>query len=180
MLSKHRRVVTIQCNSNLLLTHKEILTDLCVMATESKTQCKHVAYLITMKYLGKNHAIHIYKDGIVLTKTINQKKNISWMFGFNSNDVLMADRPAILGYIACRWVMTNSVYVCHDDVIKWSFCRVTGPLCGEFTGHRWIPLTKSQWRGALMFLWCWSEQIIRQTVELLVIWDAMTSIVTSL
>ena len=30
--------------------------------------------------------------------------------------------------------------------------RVTGPLCGEFTGHRWIPLTKaSQWRGALMF-----------------------------
>ena len=26
--------------------------------------------------------------------------------------------------------------------------RVTGPLCGEFTGHRWIPRT---WRGALMF-----------------------------
>ena len=21
--------------------------------------------------------------------------------------------------------------------------RVIGPLCGEFTGHRWIPLTKS-------------------------------------
>ena len=29
--------------------------------------------------------------------------------------------------------------------------RVTGPLCGEFTSHRWIPLTKQQWRGALMF-----------------------------
>ena len=29
--------------------------------------------------------------------------------------------------------------------------RVTGPLCGEFTGHRWIPVTKGQWRGALMF-----------------------------
>ena len=26
--------------------------------------------------------------------------------------------------------------------------RVTGLLCGEFTGHRWIP---RQWRGALMF-----------------------------
>ena len=23
------------------------------------------------------------------------------------------------------------------------FSRVTGPLCGEFTGHRWIPLTKA-------------------------------------
>ena len=29
--------------------------------------------------------------------------------------------------------------------------RVTGPLCGEFTGSRWIPLKKGQWRGALMF-----------------------------
>ena len=28
--------------------------------------------------------------------------------------------------------------------------RVTGPLCGEFTGDRWIP-HKGQWRGALMF-----------------------------
>ena len=28
--------------------------------------------------------------------------------------------------------------------------RVTGPLCGEFTGHRWIPLTKA--RDAE--LWC--------------------------
>ena len=28
-------------------------------------------------------------------------------------------------------------------------CRVTGYLCGEFTGHRWIPRTKAS--GALMF-----------------------------
>ena len=29
--------------------------------------------------------------------------------------------------------------------------RVTGHLCGEFTGPRWIPQTKAQWRGALVF-----------------------------
>ena len=28
--------------------------------------------------------------------------------------------------------------------------RVTGHLCGELTGHRWIP-HKGQWRGALVF-----------------------------
>ena len=28
--------------------------------------------------------------------------------------------------------------------------HVTGHLCGEFTGHRWIPLHKGQWRWALM------------------------------
>ena len=35
--------------------------------------------------------------------------------------------------------------------------RVTGPLCGEFTGHRWIPHVKGQWHGALMFslIWFW-------------------------
>ena len=29
--------------------------------------------------------------------------------------------------------------------------RVTGPMCGKFTGHRWISFTKGQWRGALIF-----------------------------
>ena len=28
--------------------------------------------------------------------------------------------------------------------------RITGPLCEEFTGHRWIP-QKGQWRRALMY-----------------------------
>ena len=31
----------------------------------------------------------------------------------------------------------------HDDVIKWKHFRVTGLLCGELTGHRWIPRTKA-------------------------------------
>ena len=35
--------------------------------------------------------------------------------------------------------------------------RVTGLLCGEFTGHRWIPCTKGQWRGVLMFSFVWNN-----------------------
>ena len=31
----------------------------------------------------------------------------------------------------------------HDDVIKWEHFRVIDSLCGEFTGLRWIPLTKA-------------------------------------
>ena len=34
--------------------------------------------------------------------------------------------------------------------------RVIGPLCGEFTGHRWIPLTKAFDAE----LWCFHEQTI--------------------
>ena len=31
--------------------------------------------------------------------------------------------------------------------------RVTGPLCGEFTGHRWIPLSKASDVELWCFLW---------------------------
>ena len=31
--------------------------------------------------------------------------------------------------------------------------RVTGPLCGEFTGHRWIPRTKASDAEPWCFLW---------------------------
>ena len=31
--------------------------------------------------------------------------------------------------------------------------RVTGPLCGEFTGHRWIPHTKASDAELWCFLW---------------------------
>ena len=31
--------------------------------------------------------------------------------------------------------------------------RVTGPLCGEFTGHRWIPLTYASDAELRCFLW---------------------------
>ena len=42
-----------------------------------------------------------------------------------------------------------------------NFFRVTGPLCGEFTGHRRIPL-KGQWRGVLMFslICAWINRLV--------------------
>ena len=40
-------------------------------------------------------------------------------------------------------LISGHVSMTHDDVIKYNIFRVTGPLCGEFTGHRWIPLTKA-------------------------------------
>ena len=40
-----------------------------------------------------------------------------------------------------------------DDVIKWKHLLRYWPLCGEFTGHRWIPLTKASDVEFLSFLW---------------------------
>ena len=59
------------------------------------------------------------------------------------------------------------------------FC-VTGPLCREFTSHRWIPLTKGSDAELWCFLWSAPEQIVKKTMEMLVIWNAIALILMSL
>ena len=44
------------------------------------------------------------------------------------------------------------------------------------SGQRWIPLTKDSDTELWCFLWCPSEQTVKQTVKLPVIWDAMMSL----
>ena len=50
--------------------------------------------------------------------------------------------------------------------------RVTGPLCGEFMGHRWIHRTKVSAAELWCFLWSVPEYPVEQTIVRLVIWDA--------
>ena len=38
---------------------------------------------------------------------------------------------------------TFLLYTLHEDDIKWKHFRPAGPLWGESTGDRWIPLTKA-------------------------------------
>ena len=56
--------------------------------------------------------------------------------------------------------------------------NVTGPLCGEFTGHRWIPITKASDAELWYFLWSVPEHSIRQTLETPVIWVTKNLIMT--
>ena len=55
----------------------------------------------------------------------------------------------------------------------WSFVR-------ETTGHQWIPLTKANGTEPWRFLWSKPAQTVKQTIDTLVIWDAIASILTSL
>ena len=48
------------------------------------------------------------------------------------------------------------------------------------SGHRWIPLRKASDAELLCYLWCAPEQIPEQTIEMLVILDAMAHIMMSL
>ena len=68
----------------------------------------------------------------------------------------------------------------NDDVIKWKHFRVTGLLREEFTGHRWIPLTKASDAQLWCFLWSGPAPTVEQTMEAPVIWDVMALIMTPL
>ena len=58
--------------------------------------------------------------------------------------------------------------------------RVIDPLWGEFTGHRWIPLTNASDAERRCFLWSAPEQTIKQAMETPLIWDAIALIMASL
>ena len=62
---------------------------------------------------------------------------------------------------------------------KGNIFRATGPLWGEFTGHRWIPLTKASDAEFLCFLWYTPEQTVEQAIDTPVIWDAIALIMVS-
>ena len=58
--------------------------------------------------------------------------------------------------------------------------RVTGPLLGEPTVLRWIPLTKGSDADLWCFLWSVLKETVEQKIETLVIWDAIEHIMMSL
>ena len=58
--------------------------------------------------------------------------------------------------------------------------RVTGPLWGESTGDRWIPLTKASNAELWCLRWSVPDQTVEQTIDMPMIWDAITLIMTSL
>ena len=67
--------------------------------------------------------------------------------------------------------MISSPIYCNDVILKYwcngamimmtssngNLFRVTGPLCGELTGHRWIPHTKASDASRRYFLWSASK-----------------------
>ena len=71
------------------------------------------------------------------------------------------------------WFCTVRFYSCAMMTSSnGNIFRVTGHLCGEFTGHRWIPLTKASDAELWCFLWSAPESTVEETIVRLVIWDA--------
>ena len=62
--------------------------------------------------------------------------------------------PMFCAFVKAK--IADIYHVLHDDVMV-----VTGHLCGEFTGPRWITRTKA----SVAELWCFLSSVSEQTVE---------------
>ena len=73
-----------------------------------------------------------------------------------------------------RLISNANTYIHIYVYISHYIFRVTGP-----SGHRWIPPSKASDAELCRFLWSAPEQMDEQTIETLVIWDAIALIITS-
>ena len=55
------------------------------------------------------------------------------------------------GFDACTWLTIKMIHMITSS--NGNIFRITGPLCREFIGHRWIPLTKASDAELWCFLW---------------------------
>ena len=46
-------------------------------------------------------------------------------------------------FVVYQWILTAFIFCCMMTSSNGNIFRVTGHLCREFTGHRWIPRTKA-------------------------------------
>ena len=90
------------------------------------------------------------------TITVTWKRNIVWRLVYLSHNAYHINpteshqilKGRIIGIFLLVLMMTSS----NRNIFP-----VTGHLCGEFTGHRWIPRTKASDEELWCFLWSGPE-----------------------
>ena len=91
--------------------------------------------------------------------------------------------PLSMFTLSCRYMwacVCPKRISCMMMSSNWNILHVTGPLCEESIGDRWVPLTKASDAVHWYFLWLVPEPTIEQIIKTPVIWDAIVFIMTSL
>ena len=110
-------------------------------------------------------------------------------FGSGNDLVPLGNKPLPESKVdinfSCHWLHLyhNELLIyshCRDDVIKCKKNPSYWPLCGDFTGHRWIPLTWASDVEPWYSLTSAPYWTVEQAIVSLVIWGAITLIMMSL
>ena len=125
--------------------------------------------------LGQYRSIMIYDDGFVLSMCeiciCVFYQSVAY---YPMDSILVSEYESNIASMMELW--SCSYFFSMMTSSNGNIVCVTGLLCGEFTDHRWIPLTKSS--DAELFCFLWSALV--QTMKTPVNWDFIAPIVTSL
>ena len=110
-------------------------------------------------------ACHLLGDKPLPRPMMDKIANVTWRLKVRVN---LEMSRGFVRFVEQRHLVNENTWN-HDDVIKWKhFPRYRHFVRGAIDAELWC------------FLWCAPEETVEQAVEVTVIWDAMTSIVTSL
>ena len=107
----------------------------------SNLSCAALTYLLKCMTHSAPHFSYTYQNLRTMREVKSLAISLDWWYGFlfsAREDTLLIAEP----------IMTSS---------NGNIFRVTGHLCGEFTGPRWIPRTKASDAELWYFLWSVSE-----------------------
>ena len=109
--------------------------------------CSYKFYYVSSEIVDSNntHTLQRARANCTSSNTNTHKRTV-----FYTTQILRQNSIQMRKQIHIRFNTIWTKYTIMMTSSNWSIFRVTDPLCGEFTGHRWIPRTKGQWRGALM------------------------------
>ena len=93
---------------------------------------------------------HVKANGLFLLGTLNASINLGSCCTYHKKSCYLMEYASSTFTKEHLWmtVLTHfglALFSCSPMMTSsnWSIFRVTGPLCEEFTGHRWISLTKA-------------------------------------
>ena len=115
-------------------------------------------------------------DAIVLIMTVKWPiiiNNVQWLSTEGSLDIMTFSKNTSshiepIASPAAADAETTMMASSNGNIF-----RVTGPLWGESSCDRWIPLTKAGDTELWCFLWSAPEQTVKKTIKTPVIWDAV-------
>ena len=110
--------------------------------------------LLVLYWFGGQHYLNTYSD---------IKNNVSVSVCMIKFLLWLRHHQSTIHFNAkCFKLLSKSISFANNMMTSsnGNIFRVTGPLCGEFTGHRWIPLTKASDAELWYFLWPAPEQTI--------------------
>ena len=126
-----------------------------------------------------------FKSDLFLSLTVLIYMQYGVLLNGNSTsfmDIYLEATFSILNF-RTQWSSSRFSWKCELSMMtspNGNIFRVTGPVWGEFAGHRWIPLTKAGDAELWCFLWSAPEQTVEQIIDTPVTWDVNALIMTSL